>query len=166
MLRASVNGKFQFEITGGEGDYHIGGEKTEWDCRDAAGATYSILLDDRSYVAELLEKDDASKLFRVLVNGREYEVAVEEPLDQLLKTMGIRAGAAQRVNEIRAPMPGLVLKVLVTPGQAVKKGDPVLVLEAMKMENVFRAATAGVVKTVCISEKIAVEKGQVLLVLE
>ncbi len=166
MLKATVNGEFQFDLTEREGDYYVGEEKTVWDCRETAGRVYSILMGDKSFTAELLGKDAARKTVTLRVNGREYEVTLEGPLDQLLKTMGIRNGAARKANEIRAPMPGLVLKVLVIPGQAVRKGDPVLVLEAMKMENVFRAATDGVVKTVCVPEKTAVEKGQPLLVLE
>jgi biotin carboxyl carrier protein len=63
-------------------------------------------------------------------------------------------------------MPGMVLKVLVTPGQAIQKGDPVLILEAMKMENVFKAAADAVVKEIKVSERTAVEKGEVLIVLE
>jgi biotin carboxyl carrier protein len=73
---------------------------------------------------------------------------------------------ARKVNDIKAPMPGLVLKVLVTPGQAIKKGDPVLILEAMKMENVFKATSDATVKEIKVAELTAVEKGEVLIVLE
>ncbi|MNS88855.1 Methylmalonyl-CoA carboxyltransferase 1.3S subunit [compost metagenome] len=60
-------------------------------------------------------------------------------------------------------MPGLILKVLVTEGQAIKKGEPVLILEAMKMENVFKAPGDAVVKAIRIEERQAVEKGEVLI---
>jgi biotin carboxyl carrier protein len=63
-------------------------------------------------------------------------------------------------------MPGLILKILVTPGQAIKKGDPVLILEAMKMENVFKATVDAVVKEIKVAERTAVEKGEVLVILE
>jgi biotin carboxyl carrier protein len=63
-------------------------------------------------------------------------------------------------------MPGLVLNVMVEPGQAVSKGDPLLILEAMKMENVLKAASDGVVKVVTVQKGVAVEKGFVLLEME
>jgi biotin carboxyl carrier protein len=80
--------------------------------------------------------------------------------------MGIKDALTHKVNDIKSPMPGLVLKVLVAPGQAIRKGDPVLVLEAMKMENVFKSATDAVVKAIKVTPGTAVEKGEVLIVLE
>lgn len=77
--------------------------------------------------------------------------------------MGLDVSKMQKVEPIKAPMPGLILKVLVTEGQAIKKGEPVLILEAMKMENVFKAPGDAVVKAIKIEERQAVEKGEVLI---
>ena len=66
-------------------------------------------------------------------------------------------------KDLKAPMPGLVLKVLVKPGDVVKKNDAVLILEAMKMENVIKAPGDAVVSAVHVQERVAVEKGQLLL---
>ena len=74
--------------------------------------------------------------------------------------------AANKVNNIKAPMPGLVLRISVAVGDVIKKGDPLLVLEAMKMENVIKAAGDGVVKKINATEKIAVEKGSILIEFE
>jgi biotin carboxyl carrier protein len=63
-------------------------------------------------------------------------------------------------------MPGLVLNILVSPGQAVQKGDPLIILEAMKMENVIKAAGEGHIKAINVLKGAAVEKGQLLLELE
>jgi acetyl/propionyl-CoA carboxylase alpha subunit len=67
------------------------------------------------------------------------------------------------VKTLKAPMPGLVLEVMVGPGTEVKKGDPLLVLEAMKMENVLKAPTDAVIKDVIVEISAAVEKNQVLV---
>ena len=74
--------------------------------------------------------------------------------------------AANKVNNIKAPMPGLVLRTSVAIGDVIKKGDPLLVLEAMKMENVIKAAGDGVVKKINAIERTAVEKGSILIEFE
>jgi biotin carboxyl carrier protein len=74
--------------------------------------------------------------------------------------------AVKKVSEIKSPMPGLVLDILVKPGDVIKKGDQVLILEAMKMENILKSQTDATVKSVEIETGIAVEKGQVLIKFE
>jgi biotin carboxyl carrier protein len=70
---------------------------------------------------------------------------------------------ASKVNEIKAPMPGLVLDVRVSEGEAVKKGDAIIVLEAMKMENIIKSPTDGIIKKISVKKGVAVEKNQVLI---
>ena len=89
-----------------------------------------------------------------------------EQLNVLLKQLGMDKLAANKVNNIKAPMPGLVLRISVAIGDVIKKGDPLLVLEAMKMENVIKAAGDGVVKKINAIERTAVEKGSILIEFE
>jgi biotin carboxyl carrier protein len=72
----------------------------------------------------------------------------------------------QKVNEVKAPMPGLVLNILVEPGQEISKGDGLFVLEAMKMENIIKSPTDAIVKSIEVEKGIAVEKNQVLVKFE
>jgi biotin carboxyl carrier protein len=69
----------------------------------------------------------------------------------------------KKVNDVKAPMPGMVFNVLVSEGQDIKKGDPLIVLEAMKMENVLKSPTDGTVKKIAVTKGVAVEKNQVLI---
>lgn len=69
----------------------------------------------------------------------------------------------KKVNHLKSPMPGLVLKVIAKVGDLVKQGEPLLVLEAMKMENVFKAPSDVVIKSIDVTEKQAVEKGELLI---
>jgi biotin carboxyl carrier protein len=68
-----------------------------------------------------------------------------------------------KVNELKAPMPGLVLDIVVSEGQEVKKGDALVVLEAMKMENILKSPADVVVKKISVKKGTAVEKNQVLV---
>jgi biotin carboxyl carrier protein len=91
------------------------------------------------------------------------EVNLKEPLDDLLQSMGLDKLATAKVSSVKAPMPGLVLSVLVSAGQEVKKGDKLLVLEAMKMENIIKAGGDGVVAQIMVNQGQAVDKNQTLI---
>ena len=166
MIKTIVNGDMPFVISTEAGKQTCNGQPVEWSGIELPAGNYSVILDGRSYMAQVVKVDKEAKTVTISIDQQEYEVAVEEPIDQLLAEMGIKDAMTRKVNDIKAPMPGLVLKVLVTPGQVIKKGDPVLILEAMKMENVFKATVDAVVKEVKVTERSAVEKGEVLVILE
>lgn len=127
------------------------------------GISYHLLLDGKSYRSQLVSFDDSEKKVVLLVNGNEYEILIEDSTDLLLKKLGINASANVKNNTFKAPMPGLIKQVLVVEGQVVKKGDVLLILEAMKMENALKATTDGEVKKIAVNEGQAVEKGQLLI---
>ncbi|SHM21025.1 biotin carboxyl carrier protein [Chitinophaga jiangningensis] len=165
MIKAIVNGKSTFTVNK-EQEITADGQKVDWSAIQLPGGDYSVIMDGFSYQAQVIKVDKEAKTVLLQINQQQYEVTIEEPIDQLLAAMGIKDAMAKKVNDIKAPMPGLVLKVLVEPGQAIKKGDPVLILEAMKMENVFKSAADAIVREIKVSERTAVEKGEVLIVLE
>jgi biotin carboxyl carrier protein len=77
--------------------------------------------------------------------------------------MGLENALTPKISDMKAPMPGLVLQVLVNAGDTVNKGDKILVLEAMKMENTIKSPTDGIVNGVLVSQGMAVDKNQVLI---
>lgn len=141
----------------------INNQAINWDAVSLANGSFTIIADQKSYVANVEAVDRAKKTMSIRVNNNLYEIKIQEPIDQLLAKMGLDVSKMQKVEPIKAPMPGLILKVLVTEGQAIKKGEPVLILEAMKMENVFKAPGDAVVKAIKIEERQAVEKGEILI---
>jgi biotin carboxyl carrier protein len=165
MIKAIVNGKSTFAVNN-DTKLTVDNQNVDWSAVKLPSGDYSIIMDGKSYLAQVLRIEKDTKTVVLQVNQQQFEVAIEEPIDQLLASMGIKDALAKKVNDIKAPMPGLVLKVLVTPGQAIRKGDPVLILEAMKMENVFKAGSDAIVKEIKVTERTAVEKGEVLIVLE
>ena len=102
----------------------------------------------------------------VTIDGRRITVAVRDETAQLLERFGLDTGTDAAEREIHAPMPGLVLQVLVEAGQEVAAGDGLVVLEAMKMENELRAPAAGTVAAVHCAPGEAVGKNALLIEFE
>ena len=111
----------------------------------------------------VLKEDKENKTVRMRIGAHTYTVQLEDEQAHLMHALGLDKSAGAAVKEIKAPMPGLVLKLLVKEGDTVKKNDPVLILEAMKMENVIKSPGDGMVKKIHAQEKTAVEKGQLLV---
>jgi biotin carboxyl carrier protein len=166
MLQTTVNGSFSFNIRQEDNQWMIGENPVPLDIVRQPGAVWSILHKGRSYEAVIEKLDRESKVVVLKVNGQRYSVAIREPIDQLLKSMGLDLAAAKKVEAIKAPMPGMILKLLVQPGQQIEKGDGLVILEAMKMENVLKASGPATVKSIRVQERTAVEKGAVLIDLE
>lgn len=124
---------------------------------------YSIIKDGRSYEVELVKHLPEDKKLVVKVNNTSYTLDIKDKYDELLHSLGLDNLATKKVNDIKAPMPGMVLNILVSEGQEVKKGDALIVLEAMKMENILKSPTDGVIRKIAINKGVAVEKNQLLI---
>ncbi|MFD2246220.1 acetyl-CoA carboxylase biotin carboxyl carrier protein subunit [Pontibacter ruber] len=141
----------------------LNGTPFNWDIAPIGPNTYHIIKDSKSYTAELVEANYQDKTFTFKINGVKQTVSVKDRFDLLLDKLGMSNANAQKVNDVKAPMPGLILEIKVQPGQEVKKGDPIMILEAMKMENILKAPGDGVVKEIKVAVKQNVEKNQVLI---
>ena len=125
-----------------------------------------VLKDNQAFQCELLAADFTNNTITIAVNGSEYHVKIEDEYDMLIKKMGLTVVNSTKIENIKAPMPGLIIDILVEPEQAIEKGTPLLILEAMKMENVLKADGEGVVKSIEITKGQAVDKGQILIEME
>lgn len=166
MLQLTVNDKNTFSVTQEDGKFVIDGTSPSWDVNVQSNGLVSVLFNDKSYMAIVEHIDRESKSVTLSINGQRYKTAIKEPIDQLLTNMGFDTKSGQKLEPIKAPMPGLVLKVLVERGQQIRKGDGLVILEAMKMENVLKATANGTVKAIKVNERSVVEKGTVLIELE
>ncbi len=122
---------------------------------------YSFLLDNRSY--ELVAEREEGHSFRILLEGEMYTVRVEDERARRLAAAAVRVPSGEVT--VKAPMPGLVVDVPIKPGEAVKIGQGLVILEAMKMENELRAPRDGVVKVVRVSPGQVVDKEETLVVI-
>jgi len=127
---------------------------------------FHLIKDHNSVKGKVHGSDATGKKLRIEVEGEMFDVEIKGKLDQMLEKMGFGIGKGKRVSDVKAPMPGLVLQVLVTEGQEVKDGEPVLILEAMKMENSIMLQGAAKIKKIHVKNGQSVEKGQALVELE
>ncbi|MEJ1223316.1 acetyl-CoA carboxylase biotin carboxyl carrier protein subunit [Sediminicola sp. 1XM1-17] len=127
---------------------------------------YHVLQDNRPFKAEVIKSDLNQKEYTVKINNKPYEISITDDLDLLIKEMGFALGSSKQIDSIKAPMPGLILDIHVNPGQSVKEGEPLLILEAMKMENIITSPREGVIKSVPINKGTAIDKGQLLIEFE
>ncbi|MGB0885417.1 MAG: acetyl-CoA carboxylase biotin carboxyl carrier protein subunit [Chitinophagales bacterium] len=145
---------------------NLNGANINWDLLNNGDNTFHIIKDFKTYKASLIEKDDVAKKMTIAINGNEYEISLKDKFDLLLEDLGMSNMAVVKMKDIKAPMPGLVISIDVKPGDEIKKGDAILILEAMKMENVLKASGDGVIKEIKVKEGVAVEKNQILVSLE
>ncbi|MCX7548646.1 acetyl-CoA carboxylase biotin carboxyl carrier protein subunit [Xanthomarina sp. F1114] len=156
--KVNVNSTFDFDIPSED--------ISKLDSVAVSPSEFHVLRDNKSYKCEIISSNFNSKLYQVKINNNIYQVDIFNNLDVLIKEMGFEIGASKKVNEIKAPMPGLILDVHVKVGQEVKENDPLLILEAMKMENALTSPRDGIVKSISVSKSDTVDKNQLLIELE
>jgi len=126
-----------------------------------------LLKGQRSHRIEVIAADYATKEFLLKISGKEVQIKLRDGVEARVHAMGFDVNRNHvKLKQITSPMPGLVLKILANEGDQVSEGQPVLVLEAMKMENVLNAPTDGVITKVFVQAGKNVNKGQVLVALD
>lgn len=141
----------------------LNGTPFDWDIVKLSDRSFHILYQNRSYTAEVLDLNAAEKTVSLKINGHIHQLQLKDRFDLLLEKMGISNAASTKVNELKAPMPGLIVGVSIQPGDGVSKGDSLLILEAMKMENVLKSPGDATIKAIRVGKGDRVEKGQVLV---
>lgn len=158
MYKIKVNANYTFEVT-----------KESMETLDAVETSnnqYHILQNNTPIKAEILSTDFNQKLYSIKVNNNTYDVDIYDALDQQIEALGFEIGASKQVNDIKAPMPGLILEINVKEGQEVKENDALLILEAMKMENVINSPREGIIKSIQVKQGQTVDKNMLLIEFE
>jgi len=153
--------KWQVDIT--KNEILVDGFLFQWDLQPLKPGFFHIIKDNKSYTAEIIQADYSAKIFTIRINGHDHTLTIKDRFDLLLEKMGMSQTAVNKVNEIKAPMPGLIVDIKVSAGQEVKKGDPIMILEAMKMENILKSPGDGIIKAIRVNVRDNVEKNQVLI---
>jgi biotin carboxyl carrier protein len=162
VLKITVSNKNEYDIQPFGESLLVNGEEMKPDLVKISDTRYHLILNHKSYRINILDEKTDKELV-VEVNGNKYEINIKDRFDLLLHDLGMDTALTAKVDFIKAPMPGLVINILVAEGDEVAKDTPLLILEAMKMENVLKASSAGIVDKIKINAKDAVEKNQVLI---
>lgn len=165
MSKVTVNGKQSWSMTIKDGEIMIDGVKTGSRVEALSQGRLLVRPDggSKQHQVELIHLDRETNEITVSVGGTKYTVSVKSDLDLLLEKMGMGPGSSAVQSKVKAPMPGLVIDVLVSVGQEVVKDEPLLILEAMKMENVIKAPRDGAIKSVGVEKGNAIEKNTLLV---
>ena len=157
-FKVNVNSSLDFNISDTE--------SSQLNSIKASHKQYHILHNNTSYKAEITKSNINNKSIEVKINNNTYRIDIFNELDSLIQDMGFELGSSKVVNDIKAPMPGLILEISVKIGQEVKENDTLLILEAMKMENVLTSPRAGVIKSISVNKGDAVDKNKLLIKFE
>ncbi len=162
MYSASIKNSV-FEVEKSKEHFLVNGNLLEWTISKVRDRHFLVTYKAQTYSMELVQVDTESKLIRLKLNNKPCEVQLKDKFDLLLEKLGMNSLQQNAAKDIRAPMPGLIFDIKVENGQEIKKGDPVLILEAMKMENILKSPGDGTVKGIKVSKGDSVEKNQVLI---
>ncbi|WP_425075152.1 acetyl-CoA carboxylase biotin carboxyl carrier protein subunit [Psychroserpens sp. S379A] len=158
MYKIKVNNSHSFDISKEDIE--------QLDAIETNTNQFHVLQHNNSTKASVLSSDFNNKNYTIKVNNNTYSVDINDNLDQLIAELGFEIGSTKQVNDIKAPMPGLILEINVSEGQEVKEDDSLLILEAMKMENVLTSPREGTIKSVKVNQGETVDKNSLLIEFE
>ena len=141
-------------------------EAVQFDCKALKDDRFHILRGSTSYQAELVNEDFDERCYSIQIGSNVYNVRIQTDLDHMIGSMGYKLSSESASNEVKAPMPGIILEMKAQPGDQVNKGDTLLILEAMKMENAILSPRDGIVKSVWSDTGDTVDKNKLLIELE
>ncbi|MBI4523129.1 MAG: biotin/lipoyl-binding protein [Deltaproteobacteria bacterium] len=148
-------GKSVYRVCVDGNEFLVDGKKTGL-------SSYSLIVDNRSFEIDVDIREDE---YRVLVDGRSYHIRLVD--ERRMRLGGLQGGIQlQGRQEVTVPMPGKIIAVLVSEGENVEKGQGLVIIEAMKMENELRCPINGEVKEVKVKAGETVEAGAVAVVVE
>jgi biotin carboxyl carrier protein len=158
--------EFEFNIIQSAGGYHIKGDEDyerEAIIRKIDAARYSLIINNRSYIINYKREKD---IYTITLNGKRFDIEVNDEKSKLWKEIVEKSSPGAGSGKLKAQMPGLVVKFLKNIGDNVNQGDGLVILEAMKMENIIKSEVAGIIKSIHVQPGTAVEKGQLLITIE
>ena len=162
QYEVNVNNNLDLNLVYKNGKFIIDEQEFNIDLLKANGG-YSVLHNNKSFFIRLLSYDEKNKLFSFKINESIYNVFLSDAKDVLLKKMNINYKTQKKASNLKSPMPGLIVNINVKKGLSVKKGEPLLILEAMKMENLIKAPNDLLIKKICVNPGDIVGKNELLI---
>ena len=145
-------------------EFKIGDTQQSYSFHQQENGRYLLRIDTSLYKIDNVEYDDQTVIFSI--NGEWCKVDVRDEQDLLLDRLGFKRPSEIGEGELNAPMPGKILEVMVSEGDEVELGDPVAILEAMKMENELKAPVSGTVTSISVAKGDSLDKNDLILEIE
>ena len=155
-MKSIVNKRFNFELN----------KEVNWSLIKIKKDRFHIIYKKKSFIVDVLAHNRKNKSFEIIINNNFYSVQLKDRFDELLHDLGLDTVNFDKDNDVKAPMPGRILEILVKERDSVAEGDSLIVLEAMKMENIIKSTRQGKLKHIHIAEGDNVEKNSILLSFE
>lgn len=164
MYKVNIN-KFESELSVSLKDdkFLIDENHLDWDVLPIDKNSFQVIHNSQTYTAHIVNVDYETKEFTFQINGKIINLNLKDKMDILLEELGMSDLAQVKINEVKAPMPGLISEILVKEGQEVKQGESLIILEAMKMENVIKSPGDGTITEIKVQKGTSVEKNQILI---
>jgi biotin carboxyl carrier protein len=142
----------------------INGKSHHYEIIKLNNSTYRLRIDEKFYNISSSKMENSC--FYISIEGLIFEPVVMTTLQEKASKVIEQTSLENKLSEIKSPMPGMILKLKKKPGDKIEKGESVIILEAMKMENDIKAPSSGIIKNMYASEGSAVEKGAKLFSIE
>lgn len=128
-------------------------------------SNFLLKVDDRFFETRIQKIDTES--YEISVNQNNFRVSIRTALqEKAFKLISDSQSGHSHITTVKSPMPGLVLKIIKSEGATIAKGDSIIILEAMKMENEIKSPLSGILKSISVREGMAVEKNSILFIIE
>ena len=160
---AVVNGESIESIKSSLEGYYINDRLYIWEISFLPDGRLHVIKGHKNFIIQILERDEKNKFFLLKINNQYFKVKLNDSFDHLLKKMGMNEGTGILHEKLQAPMPGQIVEIRIKEGACVSPGDPLVVLKAMKMENILKATSDAIIKKILVKEGDAVEKNQDLI---
>ncbi|MDG1238574.1 MAG: biotin/lipoyl-binding protein [Flavobacteriales bacterium] len=157
MIKGVLNGEFQSDLSKDK--------LNEFEVLEINYEKKEIILQKGSqkFQCKILKKNNKDQSFVIKINGNISTIRIVKSVEKTIEKLGINKKSQQNINILKAPMPGLILKLMVKVGDQIKKGEALIILEAMKMENILSSPVDGIIKEIKVKPQQTVEKNNVLI---
>ena len=157
MIKGVLNGEFQSNLSKDK--------LNEFEVLEINYEKKEIILQKGSqkFQCKILKKNNKDQSFVIKINGNISTIRIVKSVEKTIEKLGINKKSHQNINILKAPMPGLILKLMVKVGDQIKKGEALIILEAMKMENILSSPVDGIIKEIKVKPQQTVEKNNVLI---
>lgn len=157
-----INEQKEFDFAEKKSQIFLNNEVRDYEVNQISDNLYILSMKNQVHEIEILSISNDN--YTLKIDGVSLSAELLDHQKQILKALGIEVDAEEKVDQVVSPMPGSIIEISSKAGDEVEKGTPLLILEAMKMENVIKSPAAGTVKEIKVSVGESVEKNQVLLV--